>query len=302
MLVSESAALKGVVLSVLAYGNLGMRSVGDIDLLTLPSQVVEVERVLVGLGYKRSEPRAEMTRRRMAHYLRYYKHFTYFSEEKRVVIELHWRLFHNISLVKSVEATFPSTIPVTIGSGAVSTLSRNELFLYLCAHGSVHGWPILKWLSDIGALLRVMTAEDLGEICHLASERGLVGELRAALVLTQIFLDVEKPIVDLPKEGDRVVGRTVAMARRLLGANNYCLELSGLPRFGMFFYDLRMRGSWRYRSEDIRRSLFFPDDWELIDLPDALFPLYAAVRPISWLLRHLPHVSQRRSSANRSST
>src|SRR5258707_8904966 len=117
----------------------------------------------------------------MKHYLRYYKHFTYAS--KNSVLELHWRLFHNIPLSKRAETSLPDTVPVAVGNGTVSTLSRNELFLYLCAHGSIHGWPILKWLADIGALLGVMTAEDLAEVAALASGRGLIAELRATLSL-----------------------------------------------------------------------------------------------------------------------
>ena len=54
----EAIELKGVSLSALAYGNFGMRNPGDIDLLVLPEQVFDVERVLISLGYTRLEPRA----------------------------------------------------------------------------------------------------------------------------------------------------------------------------------------------------------------------------------------------------
>jgi hypothetical protein len=291
----EMLALKGLTLSVIAYGNLTMRSTGDIDLLVPPTQVLEVERVLVSLGYKRFEPGAKLTPRRMQHYLRYYKHFIYVSE-KGMPLELHWRLFLNTPILKGEDTRFPRTMSVTVGPGAVSTLNRNELFLYLCAHGAIHGWPILKWLADIGALLGVMTAENLADIVAQADELGLMAELRSALILVDLFLAIERPTADLPSEADRTVERIVTMAQRLLTAKNYCLEIHRLPRFGMFFYDLRLRSSWRYRSEDIRRALVFPDDWELIDLPDALFPLYTAVRPVSWLMRHLPRPMRRQPS------
>ncbi len=293
----ETVALKGVSLSVLAYGNLAMRSSGDIDLLVPAAQVPDVERVLLGLGYARFEPTAELTPRRMKHYLRYYKHFTYFSADG-APLELHWRLFHNIPLLKETDPKCPPTMQVPVGPGVVATLSRNELFLYLSVHGAIHGWPILKWLADVGSLLNIMSADDLRHVAALASERGLMAELRAALILVDLFLAIERPAVELPSERDRVVERIVKMAQRLLTANSYCLEIQCLPRLGMFLYDLRLRSSWRYRSEDIRRLFVFPDDWDLIDLPDALFPLYAAVRPVSWLLRHLPRLPRRQSTAD----
>lgn len=77
----EMVVLKGLALSVVAFGNLTMRSHGDIDLLVRPEQVLQFEQVLLGLGYKRFEPGATLTPRRLNYYLRYYKHFTYLSEK-----------------------------------------------------------------------------------------------------------------------------------------------------------------------------------------------------------------------------
>jgi hypothetical protein len=296
----EIAALKGVTLSALAYGNLAMRSPGDIDLLVAPAHVFEVERALLGLGYIRVEPKAELTPRRLKHYLKYYKHFAYFSAAKGLPLELHWRLYHNTPLTKFYAG--PSdTLAVPLGSGSASTLPHNELFLYLCVHGSLHGWPILKWLADIGAMLREMDAETLARIVALASKQGLSAELQAALILVDELLAIERPPVKIPAASNPITERIVAMAHRLLTAEGYCLDIDRLPRMGMFFYDLRLRSSWRYRSRDIGRALVLPEDWELVDLPDALFPLYAALRPVSWLLRRIKGMSRRRSAVARSS-
>ena len=289
----ESVALKGVSLSAAAYGNCALRSPGDIDLLVSASDVFDVERILADLGYARHEPRAELTPKRLKHYLRYHKHFTYFSEAKALPVELHWRLFDRISFSEEA-AEFPPTMPVSLGCGVVSTLSRSELFLYLCVHGAIHGWTVLKWLADIAALLSGMTTDDFGLIATLASQRGLMAELLAAVMLVDHFLAVEPPNFEPPRESNPAVERIVGMAKRLLTAKGYCLEIHQLPRFAMIFYELRLRSSYRYRSEGIWRALFYPADWYLIGLPDALFPLYAAVRPVSWLLRHFPHAATRR--------
>jgi hypothetical protein len=297
----EVVALKGVSLSMLAYGNVALRSPGDIDLLASPQQVFEIERLLIELGYIRCEPRAELTPRRLKYYLKYFKHFAYFSPAKGIPLELHWRLFHNEPLTESNLKPW-ATVTLPLGSGVVSTLSKSELFLYLCVHGAIHGWPILKWLADIGALLGNMNQEALRDVSLLAAEHGLTGELLAALTLVNSFLGVKGPAIELPKEAKPVADRIVIMADRLLTAEDYCLDIERLPRMAMFFYDLRMRSSWRYRSQDLGRALVFPDDWELIDLPDRLFPLYAAVRPVSWLLRRARGFSRRRIDAGHSSS
>ena len=129
-----------------------------------------------------------------------------------------------------------------------------------------------------------MTPDDLDHTAKLASERGLTAELRAGVMLVDFFLTGERPNVELPSGPSPAVERIVEMARRLLTAEGYCLEIHRPPRFAMFFYDLRLRSSWRYAIEGIGRALFFPSDWYRVDLPDALFPLYAAVRPVSWLV------------------
>jgi len=290
-------ALKGVILSILAYGGIALRSPGDIDLLTEADKVLELEAILSKLGYIRYEPKASLTPRRLKHYLKYYKHFAYVSESKAIALEVHWRLFHNNHLTEPVLE--PSkTIQVPVGAGMVSTLSRSELFLYLCVHGTIHGWPVLKWLADIGALLRAMTEDDLRAIVSLAAERGLTSQLRATMLLVDSFIAVDHPAIEFPQTNDAVVRRIVSMARRLLTANDYCLAIEDFPRFGMFMYDIGIGPSWRYRGEDILRAMFFPDDWETLDLPDSLFPLYAVVRPVSWMMRQLSRVPRRLLGAN----
>ena len=295
----EIAALKGVTLSMLAYGNVAMRSPGDIDLLVAPAHVFEVERALLRLGYIRVEPRAELTPRRLRHYLKYYKHFAYFSAGKGLPLELHWRLYHNTPLTKSYSGPL-ETVAVPLGAGTASTLPHDELFLYLCVHGALHGWPILKWLADIGAMLHEMNSETLARIATLASQQGLWAELQAALLLVDELLAIERPALEFPAKRNPIADRIVAMAHRLLTADGYCLDIEGLPRMGMFLYDLRLRSSG-YRSRDLGRAFLLPEDWELVDLPDALFPLYAAVRPVSWLLRRMKRWLRRRPEAESSS-
>jgi len=296
----DTVALKGVALSASVYGSITMRSCGDIDLLVSEAHVFDVERILADLGYIRSEPAAHLTPRRLKHYFKYHKHFTYFSEARASQLELHWRLVDSPLLCEK-DTPIPQTTPVALGCGVVSTLSRNEVFLYLCVHGAIHGWPILKWLADIRAMLTIMTADDLAQIAELASKRGLMAELCAALILVDLFLKVEPPTAELPDEPNPATERIVEMAKRLLTAKDYCLEIRRPPRLAMFLYDLQLRSSWRYGSEGIRRALFFPADWYWIDLPDALFPLYAVVRPVSWLFRHLPFGSATRNKRDSSS-
>jgi len=142
-----------------------------------------------------------------------------------------------------------------------------------------------------------MDAGALARIVALATKQGLLAELQSALVLVDELLAIDRPTVEPAQESNPIVEHIVAMAHRLLTDDGYCLAVDHLPHMAMFFYDLGLRSSWRYRREDLGRALILPDDWELVDLPDALFPLYAAIRPVSWLMRRIKSASRQRAAS-----
>ena len=45
-------------------------------------------------------------------------------------------------------------IGYSVSSGSRSSLSFNDLLIYLCLHGSRHGWERLAWVCDINELIR----------------------------------------------------------------------------------------------------------------------------------------------------
>jgi hypothetical protein len=53
-------------------------------------------------------------------------------------------------------------------------------------------------------------------------------------------------------------------------------------------FNLRARDSAADRAQYAARWLFAPgpEDWRWVHLPDPLFPLYRALRPVRLLLRH----------------
>ena len=89
------------------------------------------------------------------------KDFSYEHPGAGVVIDLHWRLFRNSFLPANAGLAEVGEDWVDLGSERIPTLPAPRLLLYLCVHGALDGWLRLKWLADIGALLRTMTPEQL---------------------------------------------------------------------------------------------------------------------------------------------
>jgi len=175
---------------------------------------------------------------------------------------------------------------VEVGTRVLKTLARIDLFLYLCVHGAIHRFAILKWIADIAAMLRAMTREEFARVVARASSLGVIAEMNAALNLIEGMLSVSAPCPIASGKADSQAMRIVEASCAMLTkgeSSRAALQLSRIPRL---IYRLRLRSRWRYRREQMLGVAIRPADWDVIDLPDALFWLYIGLAPFGWLLRH----------------
>ena len=145
--------IKGVSLAILAYGDLGLRHGRDLDLVVLPELTLPAAALLEFAGYRRSEPPASFSEAQVRMWLLRCKELTYVHKERRLIVELHCRLFNNSRLMSKMPVAGPLRIVAVTEELGLRTFGEDDLFAYLCAHGAFHCWFRLKWLADIGALL-----------------------------------------------------------------------------------------------------------------------------------------------------
>jgi hypothetical protein len=179
---------KGIPLSMTAFQDPTLRDLGDIDLLVAEKDIFRAGDILSAHGYHRFEPRAHLTPRRLRSYIAHQKDFSYEHPAAGVVIDLHWRLFRNRFLPANGSLAEVGVDWVGLGSERMPTLPVSRLLLYLCVHGALDGWLRLKWLADIGALLRSMTAEQLAATAEAAAQQQALPQLNAAIYLCQDML------------------------------------------------------------------------------------------------------------------
>lgn len=139
--------LKGVPLSMMIHGRLGMRTSRDIDLLVAPRDAPCALETLGKLGFRARDPRFCLAAR-----MRRYKDVELFHDGRRQIVELHWRLFDNPHLLPFDDRTTPARAVLTSGEPC-NVLPQRPNLLYLASHGAQHGWSRLKWLADWAALL-----------------------------------------------------------------------------------------------------------------------------------------------------
>lgn len=284
--------IKGIPLAITAFQDACLRDAGDIDLLVEEKDIFRANEILRGLGYQRFDPQARLTPRRLRSYLAHQKDFSYEHHRGGMAVDLHWRLFRNPFLPANAGLAQVGQEWLTLGAESIATLPGPRLLLYLSVHGALDGWLRLKWLADIAALLRTMAEEQLAATAELAKQQQALPQFSAACILCHDLLGNVLPrgclqLNDARNDGG--LAHTVHFSKRLMTSNHCRPVREQIPSSQWFLNELRLHSSWNYRLDLLVRSLFRPRVWRTFDLPDLLFPLYALLSPMEWMMFHLRH-------------
>jgi hypothetical protein len=295
----RATVLKGVPLSYIAFGDVGLREVGDIDLLIGSADAERADAVLGQAGIVRKEPAARLTPKRRRAYARFFKDYTY-EPSRGFEVDLHWRLFRDAHAAKKILPSEPSVDTgsrqsLRIGSMELEVLTFAPCLLYLAVHGAMEGWAKWKSLADIAALWARASEAERASAWQLAGANSLAPYLRAALLLAGEWLG------PLPGEEfwatasheNALLRYITGYTRRQMSQHRFMPPSSGGATFAMKRHEARLNPLFRSRIELAGRVLFRPRMWETIDLPDALFLLYPLLSPAEWLLFRLKRFSSR---------
>jgi hypothetical protein len=180
--------VKGAPLAMLAYGELSMKESWDIDLLVTPEDAPRAIGLLAELDYEGDL--ANVPADRLGGVLTYSKEIEF--RRGGITAELHWRLSDNPRLLDRVGARSGGQ-DVAIPGGRLRTLADEELFAYLCVHGTAHNWSRLKWLADLGAMLGRCSPDEIAQL-HDAARACNVGRcVSVAMLLCHRLLGLALP-------------------------------------------------------------------------------------------------------------
>ena len=282
----EATILKGVPLSVLAFGNTATRDVGDIDLLIKSEDAESADLILQKTGSVRQEPAGTLTRKRRAFYITYHKDFTYSAQSHGFEIDLHWRLLrdrHTSECLLSTNTLDPFT-SLKIGSMEMKVLSKPHCLVYLAVHGAMEGWARWKSLVDIAALWIRATETERSSTWALAEKCSAASFLSAALGLSRDWLQL--PLDQdhqLSSRRDPLARYIVRYSTTQMVEHAWMPSPAGITSLAMKWHEVRLRPSPRSLRDLAMRILFRSRMWEVLDLPDSLFFLYALLSPFEWL-------------------
>lgn len=140
--------LKGPVIAADIYGDISLRTSKDLDILIPSTDIERAEEILYNLGYEREEEPDYNDWKWRNH------HVTYNHPQKNIQLEIHWRIHPRPKKVPSFNELWERKRVSMLTRCPVYFLGKEDLFLYLVAHGSKHGWFRLRWLADIDLLVR----------------------------------------------------------------------------------------------------------------------------------------------------
>lgn len=274
--------LKGPVIAADLYGDISLRTSKDLDILIQITDLKRADEFLLILGYEREEiPFGKW--KWMNH------HATYFHPQKRVEIELHWRIHPYPTKVPDFNELWERKRISDITSYPVYYLGVDDLFLFLVEHGARHAWFRLRWLVDIDQILRKrITNNNILQNNHSGGQ--------AIILASQLFntpINQEMHLLSTKKRSRKQAQMAYFFIIEMGNLN----ELQPKGNLGnTLLTDMKKYFSLnRYlfsQKSNVQKfifiiKLFFPSsiDVNTLKLPKLLHFLYFPLRPFLWFWR-----------------
>jgi hypothetical protein len=263
--------LKGVKLSELYYGDPGIRHVMDLDVWVEERAIGPIAEWLFNQGYV-SVPDIRLLNTSQLNFIKRTDHDLQFMIEKvgmPRIIELHWKLRGPLG-----------------GFNLTPDKPMDEVdnFLYLCTHGTEHGWFRLKWLFDLPQIMDRVNFD-----WDQVRERAIILDCLDHLEITFLVLEslLNEPIPEMIKSqlnsskyGIQIRYIHGAIASSSVFNDNDANRMAYLKYMASLS---RKKNNWAL----ILKYLTSPQDWKILPLPSSLFFLYFPLRPFLILWRRI---------------
>lgn len=273
--------IKGLVLSSQYHGRMGLRVNHDIDVVVDPANMLRANQLLRDAGWTRIEPDAALEGQELADWIERTKDWVYLDPSGRVILELHHRLFDNPLLCEPGIMARAQSVRL-FDQLEVRTLGPADQPGYLALHGALHAWSRLKWLVDMGMVLKAAGPEAVGALVAQHRGRPSSRALRQAVLLCrEIFAAGDQLPALRPAMSDRLLASVARQA--MAGAGSAELEDT---RFGTTLKNVSHYLLWlrpAYLVSEVRYDM--TDTSREAVRSDSMLPIWMQ-RTASWLSRH----------------
>jgi hypothetical protein len=289
----DSAIFKGAVLAEMAYGEVGLRQAGDIDILISRPQFAQTRQVLESLGY---EMYPQLNAAQLSSHLSFHCELQFLRDDWFTVVDLHWGLTpQSFAFGIQGDEVLTRLQTVSFAGGEVKTFANDDLVLYLAIHGAKHLWRRLEWISSLAEVVRMVEPAAWTVIVEraLKARAAKILALGLQLVENQFEVTVSREVLQRLDANGAMKALALEIGNDLFNEHDRTLASSE-----SHLYNLKVMDRKRDALGSALRAFFVPtlSDWEALKLPPSLHSLYYAYRPLrlsrsysSALLRKLTH-------------
>jgi hypothetical protein len=283
----DVCTLKGLVLAEMLYGNVAMRSFADLDLLVHPRDFVRTKKVLEAGGYFLTSSLHWPCNSAL---LRARESQLSFENSRGVSVDVHWHLIPSYwpkPFDENDAWTGGQNVP--LGGATGRTLSREQLLLFLCAHGARHIWARLGWVCDVARLIQVEAKMDWNYVFAQVRQTRTSRMLALGLRLASDLLGGE-----LPTEAKEWLVHAPQTQELELAIRKRFLDCAPFPAPALEAARLSMRTCDRvnHRLRFLLGTLIGPSEAEYraLPMPPGLFMLYYLFRPLRLIAKYFAQV------------
>ncbi len=272
-------SFKGPVLAQMLYGDIALRQYVDLDLLIKKEDIEKIETLLISEGYIAAlelTPVQKEVWKKTRHDLGFKHH------EKGIKLEMHWALLDDdypVSIALSDVWKYPQK--VRINEQNISTFSIEELFSYLCVHGSKHLWERLAWIKDIDVFIRTKEIE----------WESLIKKAESSRLETMIELGLSLSLLLFKTPLPREIEKRLEKNTHFYSLKEYVIASWESPQstFKQHAAVLKLFPSTHKKIFYLNNILIKPSykEFTYIDLSKGLYGFYYLIRPYLLVRKYL---------------
>jgi len=274
---------KGAVLAAQAYGDVSRRQFEDVDIVLRQADLPMAHGVMLGLGYQPKYPwivSGDVASSLVP------GDYNYRDEARQTMVELHTeRSMRHFPVLPDLDVFTQRLVSVSLSGHEVKTFCPEDALPILCIHGSKHFWERLSWIVDISEMIQSHPGLDWNEAFARAESFRGGRMLRVGLALAVNLLEAPLPesVRARVLEGSIVSEIAREIGQRLMQRDPPPLGAAARLRLRRRMVPGSLAG-WRYALRLATEPS--EEDWEMVRLPEALAPLYVALRPIRLLRKY----------------
>ena len=270
------AIFKGAVLAQMAYGQVGLRQAGDIDMLIDRAHFAEARQLLESQGYAMAP---QLTDAQLSSHLSFHCEIPFMRDDWFTIVDLHWGLApRSFVFGLAADDVMSRLREVSLSGTMVATFCDEDMVLYQSMHGAKHLWRRLEWITSLAELIRASPAINWSVVLQRAEDAHATRMLGLGLRLVETFSDVQVETAILESVDPQGVMKILATRiKEEMFTVAHTIKSTETNRFNFKVMDRK-----RDAIVSAVRALVVPTlpDWQALALPAPLHSLYYAFRPL----------------------